>query len=112
MRTALVASSLILLCAGSGRAQSIGERIVVTAESGQLKSENDLVGRVPKGNILVVKEVEGEWFWVTWSSGKVTTKGWINRRDVIAFDKALDFFNDELKKNPNARLFNIRGMFW
>ena len=71
----------------------------------QLKSRNDVVGSAPKGSVLTVKEVNGDWFWVSYRDAKVTTKGWIKRPDVVPFEKAIDFCNDELRRRPTAELY-------
>ncbi len=60
MRTVVLATSLVLLCASSVFAQKVGDQIVVTAAKAMLKSRNDVVGSVPKGDMLTVKEVNGD----------------------------------------------------
>ena len=112
MRTTLLATSLILVCESSVLAQKAGDRIVVIAATAQLKSRNDVVGSVPKGSILKVKEVNGDWFWVIYSGASSTTQGWIKRPEVISIEKALDFFNDEMQRNSTAELYAIRGAIW
>ncbi len=47
-----------------------------------------------------------ESFRVIYSNGKETKTGWINRQDAIPFEKALDFFNDELDRNPDAEMYS------
>jgi tetratricopeptide (TPR) repeat protein len=92
-------------------AQQVGDKIVVTADNAQLRSNSDATGSVPKGNVLVVRKVNDDWFWVISSSGNTeSVKGWIKRSDVIPFSQALDFFNAELKRKPTAATYNIRGM--
>jgi tetratricopeptide (TPR) repeat protein len=94
-------------------AQQVGDRIVVTTRKAPLRSQDDTTGTVPKGNILVIKNVNGDWFWVIYSGGKTgTVKGWINRSDVVPYSQALDFFNEELKRNPTAWTYTRRGMIW
>jgi Flp pilus assembly protein TadD len=93
--------------------QQVGDKIVVITDDAPLRSNNETMGSVPKGNVLVVKNVNGDWFWVIWSSGETeTVKGWISRSDVIPFSQALDFFNEELKRNPTANAYSDRGMIW
>jgi tetratricopeptide (TPR) repeat protein len=112
MRTMLFVASLTLLCASSTFAQESGDRIVVTAATARLKSRNDIVGSVPRGDILTVKDVDIDWFWVIYSGAKATTKGWIKRRDVIPLEMSLEYFNDEIRRSPDASLYNIRGKIW
>ncbi len=92
--------------------QQVGDKIVVTADKASLRANDAETGTVPKGNILVVKNVNGDRFWVIYSGDNGTVKGWINRSDVIPFSQALDFFNEELKRNPTAWAYNTRGMIW
>jgi tetratricopeptide (TPR) repeat protein len=98
--------------AATASAQQVGERIVVTADKALLRSQETTTGTVPKGNILVVQNVNGDWFWVTSSGLHETVKGWINRSDVTPFPQAFDFFNDELKRNPASAAYVIRGGIW
>src|SRR5580658_9499432 len=86
----------------------VGERIV-TIRKADLRSGNDTTGTVPGGNILEVKYVNGDWFWVAWTMHK-TVKGWISRSDVIPFSQAEDYFEEQLRRNPNAEGYNTRGM--
>jgi tetratricopeptide (TPR) repeat protein len=112
MRPIALATSFILLASTAALAQAVGDRIVVTAEDAKLQTQNGVVGSVRRGNILTVKELNGEWSWVSDSSGKETVQGWINRRDVIPFEKALEFFNNGLRRNPSAEFYTIRGTIW
>jgi tetratricopeptide (TPR) repeat protein len=107
-----VPTSFILLAATAALAQAVGDRIVVTAEDAKLQTRNAVVGSVRRGNILTVNDVNGEWSWVIDSSGKGAVQGWINRRDVIPFEKALEFFNDSVRRNPSAEFYTIRGTIW
>ncbi len=77
-----------------------GERIV-TIRDAPLRSGNDTTGTVPMGNILDVKHVNGEWYWVTWTQHK-TAKGWINRADVVGFFPALEYFNEEIRRRADG----------
>jgi tetratricopeptide (TPR) repeat protein len=99
--------------AANASAQQVGDKIVVTTDHAPLRSGNATTGTVDKGNLLVVKNVNGDWFWVIWSSGETETiKGWINRSDVIPFLQALEFFNEEVKRNPTSSAYHTRGMIW
>lgn len=84
-----------------------GERIV-TIHPANLRSGNDTTGTVPAGNVLEVKHVNGDWYWVAWTLHK-TVKGWITRSDVIPFAQAEDYFEAELKRDPKAEAYETRG---
>jgi uncharacterized protein YgiM (DUF1202 family) len=87
MRTPILLFLVALLCTTAAFGQEAGDRIVVTTNNAHLKTRNDIVGFVPKGKSLTVKEVNGDWFWVTYFTERGTTKGWINRRDVIPVEE-------------------------
>jgi len=104
---------LVSSLAVTASAQQVSDEIVVTTDNAPLRSQDATTGTVPKGNILVVKNINGDWFWVIWSGDKTgTVKGWINRSDVIPLSQALDFFNEEVRRNPNAWSYTVRGMIW
>jgi Tfp pilus assembly protein PilF len=104
----------VALLAGSWPVVAIAQEIaegerIVTIHKAELRSGNDTTGTVPAGNVLDVKHVNGDWFWVSWTLHK-TVKGWIGRSDVIPFSLAEDYFEEELKRNPQAaEAYNTRG---
>lgn len=109
MRTVALSTAFFVLGVGTTFGQQAGDRVVVTAESAQLRANTNSTGSVPKGVTLTVEDVNGSWCWIVYSNGKTTSKGWIASRDVIPFAKALDFINGELQRQPTAELYNIRG---
>ena len=89
-------------------AQKAGDTVLVITQRGtpaNLMSESNVVGTVDRGQDLRVDEVNGEWLWVNHRG----TKGWINRRDVIHIDKAMDFFTAAIKQAPNGIDYCARG---
>lgn len=110
MRIIVALTSLTIFGAAAAFGQEAGERIVVTAQAAPLSTQTHSVGTVPRGVILTVEEARGEWLWVNYATGKTRAKGWINRRDVVGIDKALDFINNEIRTAPQAEYYNIRGM--
>jgi len=113
MRTLTLLPLAVVVCsfAAITSAQQVGDRIVTITDA-SLRSQDDTTGTVHKGNILVVKNVNGDWFWVIFSTGHETVKGWINRSEVIPFSQAFDFFHEELRRSPSASAYIIRGMIW
>jgi tetratricopeptide (TPR) repeat protein len=99
-------------CAASAFAQQEGDKVVVIARKARLRSVEDTTGTVAKGAILVVKFVNSDWFWVSWSSGYGTVKGWIHRTDIVPYSQALPLFTRELAQNPTAVAYNTRGTIW
>ena len=82
MRTTILLAMVVLFWTDHGFGQEAGDRIGTT-KTAHLKTGNDIVGCVPKGQSLTVKDVHGDWFWVSYFTVRGTAKGWINRRDVI-----------------------------
>ncbi len=99
-------------CGSNALAQQEGDKVVVIAQKAPLRSVEDTTGTVTKGAILVVRNVSSDWFWVTWSNGYGTVKGWINHTDIVPYSQALPFFTRELKQNPTAAAYNTRGAIW
>ncbi len=113
MRQAVVLSVVLFgFLSAAAIAQQVGDKIV-TITNAQLRTDDAATGLIPKGNILVVRKVSGDRFWVICpGAGYGTIKGWINRSDVIPFSQAVDFFNEELKRHPTARGYCILGIIW
>lgn len=104
-----VVLSVGLLPAGTSAPQfRVGDRIVAITNA--VVRSDDTTGMIAKGNPLVVDKVNGDRLWVVHSSGHGTVAGWINRSDVIPVSRALDFFNDELKRNPTASAYQLHGV--
>ncbi len=85
-----------------------GDRIVAITNA--VVRSDDATGMIAKGNPLVVDRVNGARLWVVHSSGHGTVAGWINRSDVIPVSQALNYFTDELKRNPTALAYQIHGL--
>src|SRR5262249_51836647 len=81
---------------------------VATITIATLRSGPETVGTVPKGNILTVRKVDGGLFWVKWSGGQ-TLEGWVNRADVVPIARALEVFNDDVKRDPATANYVARG---
>lgn len=89
--------------------QQAGDEVVVVTKEAQLKREATVVKTTYRGNYLTVREVNGPWLWVD-SDG---TRGWLSRNQVILASRALDYFTDELQRNPkDARALIARAIAW
>jgi tetratricopeptide (TPR) repeat protein len=101
--------SVALLPAGTSAPQfRAGDRVVAITNA--VVRSDDTTGMIAKGNPLIVDKVNGNRLWVVHSSGHGTVAGWIDRADVIPLSRALDFFTEELKRNPTARGYMMQGM--
>jgi tetratricopeptide (TPR) repeat protein len=92
-------------------AQEVGGEIVVNHAT--LRPEKGSPGAVAKGDILSVLKVDGDRFFARRPQGeKGQLEGWIDRSDVLALSPALETFSDELKRQPTAAAYAIRGTIW
>src|ERR1700733_890271 len=122
MRTAAVASLALVVrlfaAPTHAPAQQLGDKIVVTFDKAPLWSKHATTGKdattgaVPRGKILVVESVNGDWFWVAYSGKHGTVKGWVSRTNVVPLSEALKLFDKDLKENPSPRAHAIRGLIW
>jgi tetratricopeptide (TPR) repeat protein len=107
--------SLVVICsfAASTSAQQVEDQVIVTTDNAPLRSLQNSTDTIPKGEIVVVKKVEGDRLIVRYRGGKTGgVEGFINRADVLPLQPALDALTAELKKNPTAAAYVIRGSIW
>ena len=89
--------------------QMAGDEVVVIVEKTDLKHEATVVETTYRGNYLTVREVNGNWLWVD-NDG---TRGWLQRNHVILASQALNYFTDELRRNPkDATALVARAIAW
>ena len=82
---------------------------VVTRYAQAIRSENRTVDDGTKFRIYKVEKNDDGI--LTIASDEV--KGWIWASNVVPFDKAIDFYTDEILNNPqNASAYNWRGIIW
>jgi len=90
-------------------AQEPGDTIVVIAPNeADLWMGNQKVGVVVRGSHLVVEKTGAHWFYAR----QDTNAGWISRRHVLSLDRALAFFTNAIKENPNCDDYDSRGGVW
>jgi hypothetical protein len=90
----------------------VGDQIVVSSPSATLRCRNDTTGTVRAGTLLVIKHVEGDWFWVVAPQAEGTAKGWIHRTDVVSCSQGIDALDEVLRRNPTAAAYLVRGKKW
>jgi tetratricopeptide (TPR) repeat protein len=89
-------------------AQQIGDTVMVIAASGaKLKKETRVVGVVPRGAMLTIKEVTKSRFRVSWNG----TTGWIVREDVLTRDEFIRS-NKAIENRVRAADYYERGNTW
>jgi len=98
----------VCLIPSSLDAQEAGDTIIVISDDVELKSASKAVDSLVRGVYLRVEKVSDERLWVFWRG----TEGWISRSDVIPFEEGIEYFTNELRQNPTARNYVLRGIAW
>ena len=112
MRRTVLTAMLVVCSYGTAFGQQAGDRVLVSVEAAVLRSQTATAGTVPKGTLLSVRDVNGEWLWVYYQSGTKLTKGWLSRKDTVPLNEALNFVQAELQRQPSAELYNVRGTIY
>jgi len=81
------------------------ERVIVIAQRAELRDDAQVVGHVTRGRSLPVESSEANRYQV-WCKGRGV---WINRADVLPLDRAMDYFTEEIRQNPIAADYAVRG---
>ena len=101
--------AVVWLVASSVLAQKVGDTVVVVANGeAKLMSRSSVVATVGRGQLVRVDDVNENYFLVRWK-GK---SGWILRRDVKPFDRALRYFTNAINRNADARDYFARAKIW
>jgi tetratricopeptide (TPR) repeat protein len=89
---------LVSLVSSVGRAQEYqpGQTIVVR-EAAPIRVGSDTVATAIRGDTLEIKEVQGDWLWVTKGAS-----GWIESKHVIPFGDAIQYFTQIIRSNPRS----------
>jgi len=106
------AFAVLLLTSSISHAQVISPWVgqkVVTKFKTPLKAGNQVVDEDAVFRIYTVERSEGDWLWLV--AGGVS--GWARSSDVVAFDKAIDFYTQEIGAKPGtAYAYLRRGDIW
>jgi len=88
-------------------AQQPGDAVVVT-ENADMKIGRETVEEVSRAMVLRVKQVQGDWLWVTRHA-----TGWIHRRHVATLPEALEYLEQQIQLNPREIAnYNDRATMW
>ncbi len=79
------------------------QTVMVVAQEAVLKSGSDVVGKSRLGDILIGREVNGEWLWIP------DAKGWIQQKYIVAIDKAVEHFSKAIEKSPTSQAYMERA---
>jgi len=84
-----------------------GEQVVVR-EATELRLGEKVVAELEAGRVLEVRAVQGSWLAVAEPAA-----GWIAEDEVLAFDRALQYFTRQLEADPkNVRAYLARANLW
>lgn len=106
MRITFIATSSILLWAGSACAQNVGDTVIVIRHC-EIKTGDAVVDKAFPGLSLKVNAVNGKWLWV--SNG---IPGWIDSGNTASSEQALAFFSEIIRLEPVAPAYGARGIVW
>jgi tetratricopeptide (TPR) repeat protein len=106
---AALATSVRVDAADETEAAPVGARVILRSSDAALKLGDKVVARGDIHRVYRVETAEGPWLWLV--AGAV--RGWASAADVIAFDRALQYFTTELRKDPrNTWAYQMRGLIW
>jgi tetratricopeptide (TPR) repeat protein len=57
-----------------------------------------------------VEHVNGEWLWLQDEESGIS--GWVQTKYVIPYEQAVDHYTNLIRANPQASLYNNRGLVW
>src|SRR4051812_47846923 len=103
---------VLLMTAGDTRGQDDSPRVgtrVVTKSTTPLRVGQRVVDDGSTFRVYTVERADGGWLWLV--SGSV--RGWVPAGEVVPFDRAIDFYTQEVRADPaNAAAYNTRGLVW
>lgn len=104
MRTSAICFAFLLMPPEGGYAQDLEpaperstQTVMVVSREAVLKSGSELVGKAHLGDILIGREVNGEWLWIP------DAGGWIQLKNIVAVDKADEYFSQVTERSPTSQ---------
>lgn len=82
-------------------ASLIGKHVIVVREPVELRNGPNSATKVTAGTMLDVVRVQGDWLWVN--------RGWIHRRDVVPYDRAIEHFTRQIEQRPTGVAYSHRA---
>ena len=90
-----------------GRFESLVGKQVVQKYTAPLRIESRTF-YAPGFQIFKVEQVKGEWVWVVSDAAK----GWMKGEEVVPYDEALQFYDEEISEGRNVQAHFRRGIVW
>ena len=103
-----------LLAPATAQDSLVGERVISKlnieqASDARLRVDRTYVGRLEAVNWPIeVEHEDGDWVWI--DDG--VSRGWVRRRYLQTLDEALAEATAALERNPQARIYEYRGIIW
>ena len=86
----------------------VGQKVVRKSLT-PLRVGNQIVDQGGTFGIYKVEQVNGDWLWLV--AGGVS--GWVRSGEVVPFDKAIDYYTQEIRANPDSSYaYMRRGIIW
>jgi tetratricopeptide (TPR) repeat protein len=86
----------------------VGSQVVLKSPSVVLKVGKRVVAHNDVYRVYNVARVNGPWLWVR-AAG---VNGWVHTKDVVPFDRAIDYFTGVVDSKPSAWAYLMRGLIW
>ncbi len=81
-----------------------GKKVVIKDWNTKFRLPEGVVGIAELGNVYTIDLVKNDWLWVT------DAGGWLTANDVVALDRADDYFSAVVKKKGDSQSLFERGM--
>lgn len=82
----------------------VGRSVMVVQQGAQFRVQVEEPTPAPLGMVLEVSQVNGPWLWF---KGQ---RGWIKQSDVLPRNQAVEYFTDQIKRNPTSQAYQHRGI--
>lgn len=81
---------------------------VVTKQRTPLRVSGRVVDSDRHFRVYTVQNSNGDWLWLVHQG----IAGWVKGDSVVLYDRAVDYFTQEIQTNPSTRAFINRGNLW
>ncbi|WP_437202695.1 tetratricopeptide repeat protein [Planctomicrobium sp. SH664] len=94
-------------------AQEVGETVVAVQDLA-LKVDDKGIGTIGRLELLAVEEIQGNQIRLSTPAipNRAGLDGWAPRAAVVTLADALPLFTEEIKKNPTAYNYSVRGLIY
>ncbi|MBL8849745.1 MAG: tetratricopeptide repeat protein [Planctomycetaceae bacterium] len=83
---------------------SASRTVIVVSSKAEAFAGNESVGKIPSGSVLRYSEENGPWLLIP------RYGGWLNREEVVALERAVEYFSGIIAREPAPQAFHHRGI--